>query len=201
MIPPTHQLDEAPTIALGLPKTLEEYLANPPDGMEWVDDRLVEKRPLIWNAQQYQEIPTMTAKTRRIQSRLSRYWGNYMLETQLGGEVYVEASCQTEGRARVPDVAYLTPDLLAEVGEFNTFPHSFPLVAEVISPTDLAGQVFWKVDEYLRSRAQEVWLLFPDNPMIVVFTAAQTVRYGAGAIAQTLQVLPGFSVAIDALMA
>jgi Uma2 family endonuclease len=41
--------------------SLEEFLANPPDHMEWVDGQLV-------------ETTGMTIRHRLIQGRLTRYW-------------------------------------------------------------------------------------------------------------------------------
>lgn len=62
----------------------------------------------------------------------------------MGGEVYTEAPCRTKNQGRSPDVAYLTPALLAEHGEAKVLPQSFPLSAEVISPTDLAEEIIAK---------------------------------------------------------
>jgi Uma2 family endonuclease len=42
--------------------SLEDYILNPPEHMEWVDGQLVEKQG-------------MAAKHSRIQARLARYWG------------------------------------------------------------------------------------------------------------------------------
>ncbi|GAB4187950.1 MAG: hypothetical protein Fur006_28190 [Coleofasciculaceae cyanobacterium] len=44
--------------------SLEDFLQNPPDRMEWVDGQLVEK-------------DGMTLKHGRIQAKLSTYWVNY----------------------------------------------------------------------------------------------------------------------------
>ncbi|WP_332993261.1 hypothetical protein [Microcoleus sp. A006_D1] len=44
--------------------SLEEFLVNPPERMEWVDGNLVEKTG-------------MTFKHGLAQSKLSTYWGNY----------------------------------------------------------------------------------------------------------------------------
>ncbi len=44
--------------------SLEDFMANPPEHMEWVDGQLVEKTG-------------MTLRHSRIQSRLNYYWRNY----------------------------------------------------------------------------------------------------------------------------
>jgi Uma2 family endonuclease len=171
-------------VATTLTMTLEEFMANPRDRTEWVDGRLLEK-------------DDMNAKTGRIQARLARLWGNYMES----GEVYTETPCRTTGRTRCPDVAYLTPELVAEHGDFKILPKSFPLVAEVISPTDELEDVFGKVGEYLATECQEVWLVMPESQMVLVITAQAQHLYRIDDTVQTQQVLPGFSVAAAALLA
>jgi Uma2 family endonuclease len=169
--------------------SLEEFLANPRDRMEWIDGQLWEKKK------------DMTAKTGRIQAKLARLWGNYQESSQQGGEVYVETACRTVGRVRCPDVAYLTPKLVAEHGDFKVLPQSFPLIAEIISPTDEAEEVFTKVREYLRSGCLEVWLVFPDSQWVGVITSEHQKFCGMDQPASTQQVLPGFTVAVAELLA
>lgn len=168
--------------------TLEDYMLNPPDNTEWVDGELVEKNG-------------MTAKHSRIQARLARYWGNFMNSSQQGGEVYTEANCRTVERGRCPDVAYLTPDLVAQFGEFTVLPQSFPLIAEIISPTDKAEEVFTKVKEYLDSGCQEIWLVFPESQWVLVITKQQQKLFTLGDIVNTQIMLQSFSVAVDELLA
>jgi Uma2 family endonuclease len=169
--------------------SLEEFLANPRDRTEWIDGHIQEKQK------------DMTAKTGRIQARLATFWNIYNTSQNLGGEIYVETACRTVGRVRCPDVAYLTPELVAEHGDFKVLPQSFPLVAEIISPTDEAEELFTKVREYLQSGCLEVWLLFPDSQWVLVITAAQQKLCSLEQTASTQQVLPGFNVAVSELLA
>ena len=127
--------------------SLEDYMLNPPKHTEWVDGQLLEKNG-------------MTLKHGRIQAKLASYWRNYMTDHVQGGEVYTDVPCRTSKQGRRPDVAYLTPDLLAQFGEAAVLPQSFPLIAEIISPTDGAEEVFAKAKEYLLSGCQEIWLVF-----------------------------------------
>ncbi|PSB19523.1 Uma2 family endonuclease [Phormidesmis priestleyi ULC007] len=167
--------------------SLEEFLANPRDRTEWVNGNLIKKQD-------------MTAKTGRIQARLARYWGNYADSSGQGGEVYTETSCRTVGRTRCPDVAYLTPDLVAQYGDFKVLPRSFSLLAEVISPNDEAEEVFTKVREYLASECEEVWLVFPDSQWVLIITSQRQELRGLEDIATTHNVLSGFSVAVKELI-
>ncbi len=168
--------------------SLEDYLQNPPPQMEWVDGQLVEKSG-------------MTLKHGRIQAKLATYWRNYKDNGNLGGEVYTEAPCRTTNQVRRPDVAYLTPELLAQFGNSDVLPQSFPLIAEIISPTDKAEDVFAKANEYLASGCQEIWLVLPDSQWIVVLTQQQRFLFAKGEVVSTQVVLQGFSVAVDELLA
>jgi len=181
--------------------TLEEWMQNPPDGTEWVDGKVIVKHPVEFVNGQVVGKPGMTAKTRRIQARLVRYWGIYMDSSAQGGEVYVEVTCQTLKKGRIPDVSYITPELLAQVGEFSVLPQSFPLLAEIVSPSDFADDVFAKAQEYLDSGCLEVWLLFPKSGWVLVITQGSTVLFKPGEVARTQLVLSGFSVVVDELMA
>ncbi|NET55299.1 MAG: Uma2 family endonuclease [Symploca sp. SIO2E6] len=167
---------------------LEDFLHNPTPRMEWVDGQLMEKKG-------------MTLKHGRIQSRLDRYWGNYKDQHNLGGETYTEAPCRTNKQIRRPDVAYLTPELLTQLGEPKVLPQSFPLIAEIISPTDSAEDVFAKANEYLESGCQEVWLVLPESQWIVVLTQQQRCLLTMGERVSTQMILPGFSVTADQLLA
>jgi Uma2 family endonuclease len=169
--------------------------------MEWVDGKLVEKNPVNWGEEQPFEKNGMTLKHSRIQARLARYWGSYMTSSGQNGEVYTEVPCRTNKQGRVPDVAYLTPELVAQFGDAATLPQSFPLIAEIVSPTDIAEDVFLKAQEYLQSGCEEVWLVFPESRLVLVMTQNQIVGFNAGEVVSTQKVLLGFSVAIDELLA
>jgi Uma2 family endonuclease len=168
--------------------SLEAFLDNPRDRTEWVDGQLVEKK-------------AMTAKTGRIQANLTFHWKNYLRSHGQGGEVYVETPCRTVGRVRCPDVAYLTPELVAQHGDFKVLPQSFSLIAEVISPTDEAEEVFTKVREYLESGCQEIWLVFPDSQWVLVITPHKQILSGMNDIVSTQTILQGFSVPVSELIA
>lgn len=167
--------------------SIEDYLLNPPDHMEWVDGQLV-------------EINDMTLKTGRVQAKLGQLWGNFKDTHHLGGEFYTEPPCRTNKQIRRPDLAYLMPELLTQFGEPNVFPQVFPLIAEIISPTDCAEAVFSKANEYLESGCQEVWLVLPDSGWIAVLTPQRRSLFTRGETVNTQIILPGFSVRVDDLL-
>ena len=168
--------------------SLEEWMENPPVGREWVDGELIKKNG-------------MTLKHSRIQGNLCFYWKSYQVSSRQGGEVYTEAPCRTNKQGREPDVAYLTPELVAQFGDAKVLPQSFPLSAEIVSPTDFAEDLIAKAHEYLQSGGEEVWLVFPESRWIIVTTQNKRLVFVSGEVVSTQTVLPGFSVAVDELLA
>ncbi|MEG3909237.1 Uma2 family endonuclease [Microcoleus sp. w2-18bC1] len=168
--------------------SLEDFLVRPADRMEWVDGNLVEKTG-------------MTFKHGLAQSKLARYWGNYKDSSGQGGEVLTEILCRTNKQGRRPDVAYITPELLPQSGNFTAFSQSFPLIAEVASPEDSGEELFAKAQEYLESGCLEVWLLFPEARLIFVNVGQRWRLFNADEVVNTQSVLAGFSVAVSELLA
>ena len=168
--------------------SLEDFLVKPPDRMEWVDGNLVEKTG-------------MTFKHGLAQSKLSTSWRNYQNSSGQGGEVLTEILCRTNKQGRRPDIAYITPELLPQSGNFTAFSQSFPLIAEVASPEDSGEELFAKAQEYLASGCLEVWLLFPEARLVFVNAGNNWLLFNADEVVSTQRVLPGFSVAVSELLA
>lgn len=165
---------------------LSTEVVHLPEQMECVDGKLIEKTG-------------MTFKHSVTQANLTYYWRNYILSSGQGGKVCTEAPCRTGKQSRRPDVAYITSQLLEELGEFTILPQSFPLIAEVASPDDSAEELFAKAREYLTSSCQEVWLLFPENQVVIIITEGKWLVFTTGEVARTQLVLEGFSVRVDEL--
>ncbi|MBW4517813.1 MAG: Uma2 family endonuclease [Timaviella obliquedivisa GSE-PSE-MK23-08B] len=169
-------------------QSLEDWMQQAPNGTEWVNEELVEKK-------------NMTLKHSKVQARIVRLWGSFKDNQRLDGEVYTEVPCRTLRQGRSPDVAYLTPELVAQYGDAKALPQSFPLSAEIVSPTDLAEDVIAKAQEYLQSGGDEVWLVFPDSRWVIVATLEARLIFVSGEVARTQKVLLGFEIAVDELLA
>lgn len=167
--------------------SLEDYMQNPPENTEWVNGQLIQKNG-------------MTFKHSVTQSRLDYSWRSYVRSIEQGGEVVTEAACRTNKQGRRPDIAYITREMLEQYGEFEVLPQSFPLIAEIASPTDTVEDFFAKANEYLDSGCQEVWLILPENKLIFVITESQKLCFGVGEVVSTQIMLLGFSVAVDELL-
>ncbi|MCC3440152.1 Uma2 family endonuclease, partial [Microcoleus sp. PH2017_05_CCC_O_A] len=81
-----------------------------------------------------------------------------------------------------------------------TFPQSPLLIAEIVSPTDIAEEIFLKAQEYLDSGCLEVWIVFPESCWILIMTQTQKLAFNSGDVISTQLVLLGFSVAVDELL-
>ncbi|MEO0685004.1 MAG: Uma2 family endonuclease [Cyanobacteria bacterium J06649_11] len=163
-------------------------------------DEADEDYEIEWVKEQSAEQKTVTLKQRRILGNLYYYWRSYKDSSGQGGEVYNHVPCRTKIQGRSPDVAYITPQLSKHFGDLEVFPQSFPLIAEVASPADLAEELIAKSHEYLRSGSEEVWLIFPENRWVIIITENQRLIFGSGDIVYTQRLLNGFSIEVDELL-
>ncbi|MEQ8385423.1 MAG: Uma2 family endonuclease [Coleofasciculus sp. A1-SPW-01] len=170
------------------PISLDDWMENPPIGTEWINGELIETNG-------------MTLKHSEIQGNLYFYWRTHKDSSELGGKVYTEAPCRTNKQGRCPDVAYLPPELVTQYGDAKVLPRSFPLSAEIVSPTDLAEDVILKAQEYLQSGGEEVWLVFPESRWIIIATHNQRLVLTSGEMVSTQTVLSGFRITVDELLA
>ena len=141
-----------------LPTTLEEFMAwEPEDGFkyEWNDGELI-------------KFVGMNRKYFRIFSILNRlfiskgYWQQ--------GTFIAEQDVQVSGiQMRRPDIAYFTLDqeLSMDEGE-DEVP---PFAIEVISGNDKANKVEEKTVEYFKAGVKVLWLIYPDNQTVQVYTS------------------------------
>jgi len=173
--------------------SLEDYGLNPPDGTEWVSGEIIEKTG-------------MGFFHGRVQLKFGALLLDFVRANQLQGIVCTEVLCQTQKQARRPDVAYMSAQQAEDYGktDFTILPECFPLVVEVVSPTDATEDVFAKAAEYLDAGADEVWLIFPKNRLIMTATLEQMqIEWSVFANQDRVgspKILVGFSVVVDDLL-
>ena len=170
------------------------------DGIESGHQIELEHQIELGHQEEFVEPKLVTLKQRRIQGNLYFYWRNFNDSHQQGGQVYTNVPCVVQGQEHYPAVAYLTPQLLKRYGEPDIFPQSFPLIAEIVSLTDLAEEVIAKARMYLHSGSEEVWLIFPENRWVIVITSSQQLVFTSGEIIYTQRVLQGFTTTVDELL-
>ena len=136
-----------------------------------------------------------------VQGNLSSEWLNFLRVNQQKGKALISPPCATVEQIRRPDVAYMTAELLEQYGMPAILPESFPLIAEVASPDDNAEALFSKAREYLRSGCQEVWLLFPENAIVIILTSDKSLIFTEAETVSTQTMLQGFSIPVAELFA
>jgi Uma2 family endonuclease len=168
--------------------TLEEFLVNPPEHMEWVDGEVIEKTG-------------MTVQHSLVQGKLVQLLRNNLDALGQGGQALPEAPCRTLKQIRRPDIAYIPAELMMQIKGETVSPQVFPWVAEVASPDDSAEMLFSKALEYIEAGCQEVWLLFPKAQLIMIKVGEQLWRlFNLGETVESAIALSGFRVLVDDLL-
>ncbi|MCE2916468.1 MAG: Uma2 family endonuclease [Rubrivivax sp.] len=99
----------------------------------------------------------------RIQSEIAGE-----LSRRPGGVVYSECSIQTTDGVRVADVAWISDERLAEMGEVTPFPRAPEICVEIMSPSNSWGEMHIKTGLYLEAGAREVWVQGVDGQRTVM---------------------------------
>jgi Uma2 family endonuclease len=82
-------------------------------------------------------------------------------------------------KKRRPDLAYVSYDRWPEdksVGSDDAWDVVPNLVIEVISPTNTADEVMDKIDDYFQASVERVWVVYPLQRMIYVYSSPGDVR-------------------------
>lgn len=115
------------------------------------------------------------------------------------GRVISEQEYDFEGNAHGPDVSFFGPVKALLVDRTKRVQRFVPdLAVEIASESDTYEGLLLKKDRYLRAGVSEVWLISPAIEEITIYTA-RTVRVLRGPNAITTDLLPGFSITVEAL--
>lgn len=108
-----------------------------------------------------------------IAGRIAILLGMYILQNKLGEVLTAETGFRIfvgEKTVRVPDVAFLSNEKLAEVEDFNKFYNGTPdLAVEVISPSETYDDVQGKLEDYLMAGVKTVWIVRPKQKTVTVY--------------------------------
>jgi Uma2 family endonuclease len=101
-------------------------------------------------------------------------------------------------RVRAPDVCFIARERVSSDSLPDGYLEFVPdLIIEVISPSDRAGDVQAKIDEWLAAGAHLAWAVYPSARRVVVFTSDGAARvYGVSDTLTGAPVLLDFSVAV-----
>jgi Uma2 family endonuclease len=93
-----------------------------------------------------------------LQGRLCR-----ILASTLGGETLVEAPIATGMGLFAPDVAWASDRFLAGHRGESPLMRAPELCIEVVSPSNSRQELREKIDAYLATGAEEVWIVYPQS--------------------------------------
>lgn len=171
-----------------LPRTLEEFRVwEPNDGFkyEWNDGELIKFTGMNkLQVKIYDVLNTLFIK--------KGYW-----ET---GTFVAEYDVQLTGiQMRRPDVAYLTKEQIESANKGTDVIPEF--VIEIISGNDNINKVEEKIGEYYKAGIKVVWLIFPENKSVHVYTSRRDVKICIeNDICSAAPILPEFEIGVDVLL-
>jgi len=171
--------------------TLEEYLQLPEE--DWPFSELVRGRLVREPQTGYVHGRVQSA----IMAALSAHIGGAGLPVRCVGPMGFVLQ-RNPDTVRGPDVAVVrqSPPLLP-----SGFIEGSPLLAvEIVSPSNRAGEIQAKVQDYLAAGATIVWVVYPRTAEVAVHrSGAPPVRLGRGDALDGGEVLPGFRLAVAEL--
>ena len=101
---------------------------------------------------------------------------------------------------RIPDVSYLSQEHIQQASSDGYVPGGPELAVEIVSPSASAEDLQEKVEQYLASGSQVVWVVYPKTRTIHVFPqAAASAALGEDDLLEELQLFPGWSVPVTEL--
>ena len=171
-----------------IPRTLEEFLLwEPNDGFkyEWNDGELIKFTGM--KQQQWYVYD--------ILNLLFIEKGYYKI-----GTLMAEADVQLTGiQMRRPDIAYFTREQI-NIGKINEEDVIPEFAIEVISTNDQIIKVRQKLSEYFKTGVKVVWLIYPEEKEVEVFTSYKQVKICTGTdICSASPVLPDFEISVEEL--
>ena len=144
------------------------------------------------------EIAPMGGPHGQIMSRTSHILNTYVdaggFGVVLDGDVGIVLG-RGPDRVRAPDVCYFAQGRLPGNRAPDGYQEIIPdLIVEIISPSDRAGEVLDKIQEWLRAGTRLVWALYPQSRSIAAYEPSGTARvYAESDTISADPVLPGFS--------
>ncbi len=153
-----------------------------------------------WNNGRIEKTQTMN----QLQSKFFFRLLSLFLKTsaaQKGGMLITETDVDTAPeQLRRPDICFFTAEQLplmwAGQNQVATW------VAEVISPTDKAGHVANKMEEYFRAGVLTVWHIYPAQQKVEVYTSPDDVKIcRAKTICSGAPALPDLEISAEELFA
>lgn len=110
-----------------------------------------------------------------IAGRIAGLLAVFLMQTKLGEVLTAETGFKlfvNERTVRVPDVAFLSNEKLAEIEDFSKFFNGTPdLAVKVISPSETYDEVQGKLEDYLAAGVKIVWIVRPKQKSVTVYNS------------------------------
>ena len=171
--------------------TADELLRMPDDGRryELIEGELIEMAPA-------------GGRHGNIGVRIVGFLFQYIYKTNLGELFGADTGFflqRDPDTVRAPDAAFIAMERIPPDGIPSGFIDTIPdLVVEVVSPSDRAGQVQAKIEQWIEHGVKLVWLVHPEQRSITVYRSLSEVHVlHEGDTLTGGQVLPGFSCAVS----
>jgi Uma2 family endonuclease len=171
-----------------LPRTLAEFMVweQPNDGYkyEWNDGELI----------QFSGMDKRQVKIYKVLNKLFVKKGYLEI-----GIFVAEYDVQLTGiQMRRPDIAFLTNEQIDEADKGEDPIPEF--VVEIISGNDNINKVIAKIGEYYKAGVKVVWLVFPEEKEVHVYSSRREVKICIeNDICSANPVLPEFEIGVDEL--
>ena len=142
-------------------------------------------------------ISTGRPRHNRVRDELAYRLRRVVKEGRLG-EIFVETEFRlSPDSVCIPDIAFVPAERAWRIDPDRPIEGAPALAIEVVSPTDLAGDLARKVDQYLAAGAQVVWVLYPNVKEVHTRRPGGSSTTLAGAdVLDAPDLIPGFSVAV-----
>ncbi|QDU23147.1 Uma2 family endonuclease [Urbifossiella limnaea] len=152
------------------------------------------------------ELPPISTESTGIATILTLALGNYGMGRNVGmpyTEMLIKLPINRD-RSRKPDVIFVPFTTwargrrLPDTAAWDIVPD---LCVEVVSPTDRAGDLNNKIEEYLEAGVRQVWVVYPETAVVDVYEPSSAARRLTRA--DTLDggtVLPGFTLPLAELL-
>jgi Uma2 family endonuclease len=133
---------------------------------------------------------------------LKDYLGDVMRQVVRNGSLGVvcaEQEYEFQGNAHAPDISFYGLDKLAIVERKKRVQRFVPdLAIEIASQSDTYDGLLQKMQRYLDSGTQEVWLISIENRQIAIYPRVRVLR---GSDELSTPLIPGFSITVEQLFA
>ncbi len=149
------------------------------------------------------EMTPSSQKNTVAAGRMVYYLNAFVMPRDLGYITLPDGGFQlNEHTLRHPDAAYISKERHSAL-DGVAFPLAPNLAVEVVSPDE---DIFQKANDYLQAGTRLVWAIYVEQAEVFAFTlqpdhTIRSVRYGADAVLDGGDVLPGFSVTVRDLLA